>query len=153
MKSSSRISIDDISAQFRELLRANQTSFEAPKFAATWRAFAAFAQFDVECDDESLFFEYGLSPSNEDRFYVNFTRTFFGRDAGNHFWSSEVNCDFIFQTDDILEELGETVEADDLAGQPGERAAFIEQVEAQAVLWRALQGRESLAAAIYVGES
>ncbi len=153
MTTSSRISIDDLHVQFRELLRTNQTSFEAPAFAATWRAFVAFAQLDVECDDESLFFEYGLSPSNEERFYVNFTRTFFGRDAGNHFWSSEVNCDFIFQTDEVLEELGETVEADDLAGQPAERTAFVEKVEAQTALWRELEGRDTLEATIYIGES
>lgn len=153
MTTSSRISIDDLHAQFRELLRTNETSIDAPEFAATWRAFVTFAQLDVECDDESLFFEYGLSPSNEDRFYVNFTRTFFGRDAGNHFWSSEVNCDFLFQTDETLEELGETIEADDLAGQPAERAAFFEQVGAQTNLWRALEVRQSLAATIYVGES
>ena len=151
--SSPRISIDELRPQFEALLRDCETSFDAPELGATWRAFGAFAHIQAKCDDESLFFEYGLSPSDESRFYVNFTRTFFGRDAGNHFWSSEVNCDFLFQTDEILEEMGETIEADDLAGNPAERATFLSQVNAQTALWRALEGRESLVATIYVGES
>ena len=153
MISFTRISIDALRPQFEELLRANQTSLAAPAFAATWRAFVAFAQTEVECDDESLFFEYGLSPSNESRFYVNFTRTFFGRDAGNHFWSSEINCDFLFESDEILEVIGATVEADDLAHNPAERAEFFAAVEAQQKFWRVIEGREILAATIYVGES
>lgn len=153
MTSVSRISIDDLRPQFEALLRASQTSFDAPEFAATWRAFGAFSPIEVECDDESLFFEYGLSPSDENRFYVNFTRTFFGRDAGNHFWSSEINCDFLFQTDETLEELGETIEAEEFSENPEERAQFFRSVEAQTALWRALEGRESLSATIYVGES
>ncbi len=153
MISSSRISIDALRPQFEALLRASETSFEAPDWNATWRAFGAFSQIEVECDDESLFFECGLSPSDESRFYVNFTRTFFGRDAGNHFWSSEVNCDFLFASDEALEMFGVTVEADDLAEQPDERATFFHRVNAQQELWQALETRQSLAAAIYIGES
>lgn len=153
MNTSSRLSIDDLHSQFRELLRTNQTAFDAPEWGATWCAFVEFSQIEVACDDESLFFEYGLSPSDESRFYVNFTRTFFGRDAGNHFWSSEVNCDFIFGCDERLEELGETIEADDLAGQPAERAEFFDKVVAQTHLWRVLEGRDALVATIYIGES
>lgn len=150
---SSRISIDALRPQFETLLRAAGTSFEAPEFIATWRAFGTFSPLEVECDDESLFFECGLSPSDENRFYVNFTRTFFGRDAGNHFWSSELNCDFLFESDETLELFGATIEADDLAEQPNARATFFREVEAQQKLWRALEGRQSLAATIYVGES
>ncbi len=153
MISSSRISIDALRPQFEALLRASQTSSEAPEFNATWRAFGAFSQIEVECDDESLFFECGLSPSDESRFYVNFTRTFFGRDAGNHFWSSEVNCDFLFASDETLEEFGVTVEAEDLAEQPDGRAAFFAQVAQQKALWQALEDRRSLSATIYIGES
>ena len=153
MITASPISIDELGAQFRELLRANQTSFEAPELAASWRAFAAFCQREVACDEESLFFECGLSPSNEERFYVNFTRTFFGRDAGNHFWSSEVNCDFIFACDETLEELGATIEAEEFTHNSAEVAEFFARVEAQTALWRALEGHASLAATIYVGES
>ena len=153
MITSSRISIDALRPQFEALLRACETSFDNPEFAATWRAFGAFAEIEVECDDESLFFECGLSPSHENRFYVNFTRTFFGRDAGNHFWSSELNCDFLFESDEDLEVLGATVEADDLAEQPNGRAEFFRAVEAQQKFWRVIEGRESLAATIYIGES
>ncbi len=150
---SSRISLDAVRAQFDALLRAAETTPDAPELSATWRAFGAFAQIEVEGDDESLFFECGLSPSNEDLFYVNFTRTFFGRDAGNHFWSSELNCDFQFQSDETLEVLGLTVEAEELAEQAQERADFFARVNAQTKLWSALENRESLAATIYVGES
>ena len=153
MNSSSRLAIDDLHSRFRELLRTNQTSFDAPEWGATWRAFMEFSRVEFECDDESLFFECGLSPSDESRFYVNFTRTLFGRDAGNHFWSSEVNCDFLFASDEALETLGATIEADDLAHRPPERADFFDKVEAQREVWRALAGRRSLEATIYIGES
>ena len=139
--------------QFDALLVAAEGVPDAPTLAATWRAFDAFAQIEVACDDESLFFECGPSPSNENQFYVNFTRTFFGRDAGNHFWSSELNCDFIFENDEALEELGATIEADDLADQPQERAQFFQSVNEQTALWNALEGREANSATIYIGES
>lgn len=153
MISSPRIPIDALRTQFELLLRASETSLDAPEFAATWRAFCAFAQVEAECDDESLFFECGLSPSDESRFYVNFTRTFFGRDAGNHFWSNELNCDFLFESDEALEVLGATIEADDLAQKPAERAEFFRAVEAQQKVWRVLGDRQSLEATIYIGES
>ena len=151
--SSAPISLDNVRAHFDDLLRATGAALEAPTLNATWRAFAQFARVAVVCDEESLFFECGPSPSDENRFYVNFTRTFFGRDAGNHFWSSELNCDFLFENTEALEELGTTIEAEEFAHNSDEIAEFFAQVEAQSALWRALEGRESLAATIYFGES
>jgi len=139
-----------VRGQFEAQLRAAGTSLEAPSLAQTWRAFREFSQIAVACDEESLFFECGLSPSNESHFYVNFTRTFIGRDAGNHFWSSEVNCDFLFESDEALEEIGATVEAE--IEVPVDHDDFFRAVEAQAV-WKLLQGRAPLGATIYVGES
>lgn len=150
MITQSPISLDAVRAQFAALLSAAGTSLEAPALAQTWRAFREFSQIAVACDEESLFFECGLSPSNEDCFYVNFTRTFFGRDAGNHFWSNEVNCDFLFQCDEILEEIGATVEAE--VESAGERDAFFRAADAQMV-WQLLEGHAPLGATIYSGES
>ena len=147
---STPLSLDAVRAHFNALLSAQNTAPDAPALAQTWRAFAEFSQIPVACGEESLFFECGLSPSNESHFYVNFTRTFIGRDAGNHFWSSEVNCDFVFQSDEALEDLGATIEAE--IGSPDERAAFLREVERHEV-WRTLQGHTALRATIYVGES
>ena len=151
--SPSRLSLDAVRPQFESLLRAANVVPASPALGATWRAFAEFARTEVACDDESLFFECGPSPSDESRFYVNFTRTFFGRDAGNHFWSSELNCDFLLESDEILEELGATIEAEELADSPAGRATFFRQVNAQKALWSAMEKREVLAATIYFGES
>ena len=151
--SPSPISLDNVRAHFDGLLRATGAASAAPDLNATWRAFAQFARVVVVCDEESLFFECGPSPSDETRFYVNFTRTFFGRDAGNHFWSSELNCDFLFENTAQLEELGATVEAEEFAHNSAEIAEFFERVEAQSALWDALAGRENVAATIYFGES
>ena len=145
------LSLDALRAHFEALLRAQETAPAALELDATWRAFAEFSRILVACDEESLFFECGLSPSNENHFYVHFTRTFIGRDAGNHFWSNELNCDFLLQSDEQLEELGLTIEAE--IETPEERAAFFRDVEAQSGLWKTLQGRPCLSAAIYVGES
>lgn len=151
--SPSPLALDRVRAQFDSLLRATGTSPDAPDLNATWRAFTEFAQVEVACDEESLFFECGPSSTNESRFYVNFTRTFFGRDAGNHFWSSELNCDFLFENTEDLEVLGATIEAEEFDENPDERARFFEQIGQQKKLWDALQGRESLATTIYFGES
>ena len=150
---SAPISLDNVRAHFDDLLRAASTAPDVPDFNATWRAFAQFARVSVACDEESLFFECGPSPSDETRFYVNFTRTFFGRDAGNHFWSSELNCDFLFENTPDLEELGTTIEAEEFTHNSEEIAEFFGQVEAQTALWSALQGRQSVAGTIYFGES
>ena len=151
--SPSPISLDRVRVQFDSLLLAAGTSPEAPDLNATWRAFTEFAPIEVACDEESLFFECGLSSIDESRFYVNFTRTFFGRDAGNHFWSSELNCDFLFENTEDLEVLGATIEAEEFGENPEERERFFEQVAKQQKMWNALQGRESLATTIYFGES
>ena len=153
MLSSSPISLDKVRARFETLLADAGTRCDAPDMLKTWRAFEAFAQIEIACDDESLFFECGPSPSHEDRFYVNFTRTFFGRDAGNHFWSVELNCDFLFECSDAMETLGTTIEAEELADNPAERARFFEQVKAQREIWDALGECEALSGTIYVGES
>ena len=150
MTTETPLSIDSLRPQFEALLRAHNTSLQAPALGAAWRAFVAFCQIAVACDEESLFFECGLSPSIEGRFYVNFTRTFIGRDAGNHFWSCEVNCDFLFQSDEQLEELGQTIEAE--VETPADCAAFTRAVEAHAV-WRLLENRAPLQSTIYIGES
>ena len=149
MNTQTPLSLDVLRPQFEALVRAAGTSMQTPTLAQTWRAFREFCALSVVCDEESLFFECGLSPSSE-RFYVNFTRTFIGRDAGNHFWSSEVNCDFLFESDEELENLGATVEAE--IESPDERDAFFRDVEAHEV-WRHLEGRAPLGATIYVGES
>ena len=151
--SSAPIALDHVRAHFDELLRPTGAALDAPDLNATWRAFTEFARAPVVCDEESLFFECGLSPSNENRFYVNFTRTFFGRDAGNHFWSSELNCDFLFENTPELEELGVTIEAEEFAHNSNEIAEFFERIEAQTALWNALAGRESVEATLYFGES
>ena len=150
---SSPLSLDHVRAHFEALLNETGTRFDAPDLKKTWRAFEEFAAVEVACDDESLFFECGPSPSQEDRFYVNFTRTFFGRDAGNHFWSSELNCDFMFACDDQIETLGTTIEAEELPDNPAERARFFEQVKAQREIWDALRDCEALSGTIYFGES
>ncbi len=151
--SSSPLALDRVRAQFDSLLRATGISPDAPDLNATWNAFTQFARVEVACDEESLFFECGPSSTDESRFYVNFTRTFFGRDAGNHFWSSELNCDFLFENTEDLEVLGATIEAEEFDENPNERARFFEQVANQQKLWDALQGRQSLATTIYFGES
>ena len=150
---SSPLALDRVRAQFDALLRALGTAPDAPDLNATWRAFTEFASIEVICDEESLFFECGPSSTDESRFYVNFTRTFFGRDAGNHFWSSELNCDFLFENTEALEELGATIEAEEFDDDASERARFFDKVNAQNALWRALADRASVAAAIYFGES
>lgn len=151
--SPSQIPLDGVRARFDELLRVPGTAPDAPDLQTTWRAFTEFAQVGVACDDESLFFECGPSSTDESRFYVNFTRTFFGRDAGNHFWSSELNCDFLFENTPDLEELGATIEAEELPEQPDERARFFGDVSAQKTLWHALESSPCLTATIYFGES
>ena len=150
MTTETPLSLDAVRVQFEALLRAQNTSPGAPGLAQTWRAFREFAAIPVACDEESLFFECGLSPSNESHFYVNFTRTFIGRDAGNHFWSSEVNCDFLFSSDEKLEELGATVEAE--VETADDRATFFGEAQAQ-TLWAMLENCAPLGATIYVGES
>ena len=156
---SSPLSLDAVRARFDSLLRdadANTnaaTAPQSPDLDAIWNAFTRFAGVEVACDEESLFFECGPSSLDESRFYVNFTRTFFGRDAGNHFWSSELNCDFLFENTPDLEELGTTIEAEEFGDDAGERARFFEKVGAQHALWHALQGRQSLSSTIYFGES
>lgn len=147
------LSLDVLRPQFEALLRAAGTSISAPELPAAWNAFAAFSQLSVACDDEGLFFECGISPSDENCYYVHFTRTFFGRDAGNHFWSHEVNCDFLFACDQTLASIAETVEIEELAVQPDERATFFRDVNAISALWNALKGRQSLDSTIYIGES
>ena len=153
MTTGTPLSLDKLRAHFEALLRAAGTSPDAPTLPETWRAFGEFASVPVACDEESLFFECGLSPSNEAHFYVNFTRTFIGRDAGNHFWSHELNCDFLFESDEELEELGATIEAEELAENPDERAAFFERVNARAEVWNALDECRAVSGTIYVGES
>lgn len=150
MTTENPLSLDVLRPQFEALLLAQNTSPNAATLDATWRAFVAFCQLPVVCNEESLFFECGLSPSSEDRFYVHFTRTFIGRDAGNHFWSSEVNCDFMFQSDERLEELGETIEAE--VGSREDRVEWIRAVESHDA-WRLLAGHAPLEATIYIGES
>ena len=151
--SPSPLALDRVRAQFDALLRAAGAAPDAPDLSATWSAFSQFAHIEVACDEESLFFECGLSSTDESHFYVNFTRTFFGRDAGNHFWSSELNCDFLFENTEDLEVLGATIEAEEFGDNPGERARFFEQVAKQQKMWNALEGRQSLATTIYFGES
>ena len=151
MNTTTPLSLNGLRAHFEALLRAQNAALDALELAATWRAFAEFSRIPVACDEESLFFECGLSPSNENHFYVHFTRTFIGRDAGNHFWSHELNCDFLLQSDEELEELGFTVESE--IESSDERAAFFRDVEAQSGLWKTLGNRPCLSAAIYVGES
>ena len=150
---SSLLPLDAVRARFDSLLLATGTALVAPDLNATWKAFAEFALVKVACDEESLFFECGPSSTDESHFYVNFTRTFFGRDAGNHFWSSELNCDFVFQNSEDLEELGTTIEAEEFGDDPSERAQFFERANAQTALWQALENCSSLAATIYFGES
>ena len=151
--SSSPIALDAVRARFDALLHDAATAPQSPDLNAVWRAFTEFASVKVACDEESLFFECGPSSLDESRFYVNFTRTFFGRDAGNHFWSSELNCDFLFESNEDLEVLGTTIEAEEFGDDAGERDEFFAKVNAQKLLWQALQGRDSLATTIYFGES
>ena len=150
---SSPLSLDDVRARFDSLLHDANKAPQTPDLNAIWSAFTQFARVEVACDEESLFFECGPSSLDESRFYVNFTRTFFGRDAGNHFWSSELNCDFLFENTPDLEELGTTIEAEEFGDDAGERAEFFEKVSAQHALWQALQNRQSLSSTIYFGES
>jgi hypothetical protein len=151
------ISIDALCARFDEALSRMNTSREAPHFEPTWRAFAAFAREDVNCDDESLFFEAGVSPSQRDRFYVHFTRTVYGREiAAGHVFAMIINCDFLFNLSSELKTFARAgewaVEADELGQYPDERARFLEEIEAETTLWNALQSATHVSGDVYVGE-
>ncbi len=152
----SPIPIDALAARFDAALSQWNTSREQPTLLPTWRAFAAFAREDVDCDDESLFYEAGISPSTKDRFYVHFTRTVYAREQGGHVYAMIVNCDFIFALSSELKAFAHAgewaVEADELGQYPDERARFFEEIEAEAELWSALENAVQVSGDVYVGE-
>lgn len=149
--------LDMVPGCFDARLKENQTSRESPTLPQAWKAFAAFIQEAVDCDDESLFFETGLSASNPDRFYVHFTRTFYAREVGGHIWAIVVNCDFLYSADEelknIAENVSDAIEVEELAANPQERENFLREVEAQTQIWEAICQRTPVEANIYIGES
>lgn len=151
------IAIDALCVSFDAALSRWNTSRETPLLLPTWRAFSAFAREDVDCDDESLFFEAGISPSQRDRFYVHFTRTVYAREVvAGHVFAMIINCDFLFTLSSELKTFtnaGEwAVEADELSQYPDERARFFEEIEAESALWDALQTATQVSGEVYVGE-
>ena len=154
---STPIPIDALCVSFDAALAQWNTSRETPLLIPTWRAFSAFARADVECDDESLFFEAGISPSQRDRFYVHFTRTVYAREVvAGHVFAMIINCDFLFSLSSELKSFtkaGEwAVEADELGQYPDERARFFEEIAAESVLWNALETATHVSGEVYVGE-
>ena len=151
--SKSQLRIDDIAPRFAQLLGESGTSLEQPALDATWRAFAAFCNDSIACDDEKLFFECERSTTQPDSFYIHFARTFFGREPKGHMWSYEVICDFMFPLDDELAELGFTSEVDEIVDNSQEREEFLQHVQNQSALWQLLSQRQPTNAEIYIGES
>jgi len=152
----SPIPLDALAARFDAALSQWNTSRSVPTLFPTWRAFAAFAREEVDCDDESLFYEAGISPSMKDRFYVHFTRTVYAREQGGHVYAMIINCDFTLSLSSELKAFarpGEwAVEADELGQYPDERPRFFEEIEAEAQLWEALQSAVQVSGEVYVGE-
>lgn len=150
------VKIPDLGARFDEFLARFGTSRDNPDLQLVWRAFAAFGREAVDCDDESLFFEAGISPSQRDRFYVHFTRTAYAREVGGHVFAMIVNCDFLFALSSELKgfaHAGEwAVEADELSLYPDERERFFEEVEGEETLWNALNLAVPVGGEVYVGE-
>ncbi len=151
------IPLDALCTRFDAALSQWNTSRNTPQLEPTWRAFAAFARENVDCDDESLFFEAGISPSQRDRFYVHFTRTVYAREVvAGHVFAMIINCDFLFALSSELKTFtnaGEwAVEADELDQHPDERARFFEEIAAETTLWSALQSATQLSGDVYVGE-
>ena len=150
------VHIDALGPFFDQFLARFGTARDTAKVEPTWRAFAAFAREAVDCDDESLFFEAGVSPSQRDRFYIHFTRTVYARESGGHVYAMIVNCDFLFALTPELRtyvRAGEwAVEADELSQYPDERLRFLEEVETETTLWNALATASQLSGEVYVGE-
>jgi len=148
--------IQSLGAHFDALLARFGTSRAAAKLEPTWRAFAAFARESIECDDDALFFEAGISPSQRDHFYVHFTRTIYAREGGGHVYAMIVNCDFLFALSPELKAFAHAgewaVEADELGQYPDERGRFLEEVEAETNLWSALQNAAHIGGEVYIGE-
>ncbi|BCM93933.1 hypothetical protein IAD21_05828 [Abditibacteriota bacterium] len=150
------VHINSLGPYFDQFLARFATSRDGAKVEPTWRAFAAFAREAVDCDDESLFFEAGVSPSQRDRFYVHFTRTVYAREQGGHVYAMIVNCDFLFALTPELRSFARAgewaVEGDELSQYPDERARFLEEVESESNLWDALGNATQISGDVYVGE-
>lgn len=150
------VHIASLGAHFDQFLSRFGTSREMPQLQPAWRAFAAFARENVDCDDESFFFEAGISPSQRDRFYVHFTRTVYAREVGGHVFAMIVNCDFLFSLNSELRSFARAgewaVEAEELEQYPDERNRFLEEVESESELWSALQSATQIGGEVYVGE-
>lgn len=151
------IPIDALCLRFDAVLSRMNTSRDKPRLEPTWRAFAAFAREAVDCDDESLFFEAGVSPSQRDRFYVHFTRTVYAREVvAGHVFAMIINCDFLFNLSSELKTFANAgewaVEADELSQYPDERARFFEEIAAESALWNALETATHVSGEVYVGE-
>ncbi len=150
------VHIATLGAHFDQVLARFNTARDTAKLEPTWRAFAAFARETVDCDDESLFFEAGISPSQRDRFYVHFTRTVYAREVGGHVYAMIINCDFLFALTPELRNFARSgewaVEADELSQYPDERQRFLEEVEGETDLWSALASAAPVGADVYIGE-
>ena len=150
------VQLASLAAHFDAVLARFGTSRESPQLEPTWRAFAAFAREAIECDDDALFFEAGISPSQRDRFYVHFTRTLYAREGGGHVYALIVNCDFLLALSPELKTFAHAgewaVEADELTQYPDERGRFLEEIEAEADLWSALQNAAPISGEVYIGE-
>ncbi len=149
------VQLNSLCKTFDDVLARFGTSRDAAKFEPSWRAFAVFAREAIECDDESLFFEAGVSPSQRDRFYVHFTRTVYARE-GDYVYALIINCDFLFALTPELKQFAHAgewaVEADELSQYPDERGRFLEEVEAEPDLWNALSSAVQTQGDVYVGE-
>ncbi|RYX83338.1 hypothetical protein EON83_15055 [bacterium] len=150
------VHINSLGAYFDQYLERFETSRDSAQLEPTWRAFAAFARETVDCDDESLFFEAGISPSQRERFYIHFTRTVYAREVGGHVYAMIVNCDFLFVLTPELRNFARAgewaVEGEELSQYPDERSRFLEEVEAETELWGALTSATQVSGEVYVGE-
>lgn len=150
------VHINALGSLFDQFLARFGTARDDAQVEPTWRAFAAFAREAVDCDDESLFFEAGISPSQRDRFYVHFTRTVYARESGGHVYAMIVNCDFLFALTPELRSYARSgewaVEGDELSQYPDERLRFMEEVETESNLWNALATASQVSGEVYVGE-
>ncbi len=150
------VHINSLGQHFDTFLARFNSSRDGATLEPTWRAFASFARESVDCDDESLFFEAGVSPSRRDQFYVHFTRTLYAREQGGHVYAMIVNCDFLFALTPELKSFAHAgewaVEADELSLYPDERERFLEEIEAETKLWSALGNATQVDGDVYIGE-